>query len=423
MDIPEPAPPSSPISPASLTEFFTRNPESTCVEEEGAYIIRKPWADDTIAVRVPKEAKSVLDALNSVRLPPRFTAIWHTDTGDLEFIYGPLPKDDQIRSRSFSFAFRGGSYKCEYRDASDRLALIGGAARPIGPSSGTEHRNISAIRTFSRLSRVASEAGKPLDFELTSFWVRAVGLPETDVPELARHLNFYMLYYDRESPRILVHEEPITRQRLERPVRYPRGPFPSNLSGRPLDPYLLTLWESAVTAPDPMRRFLYNYQILEYAAFYYLREEMSGAIRRILGAPDLTDRVTEASRQILDVIVDDRANEDAKIASVFQQSVDPANVWCEIEPKAAFFAAATEFDGGCSLPALIKPGWTLEDFKASWLPKLPDALRKLRNALVHAREQRQSKCIAPTTNNQHLLRPWAAVAAAISNELIVYGSL
>jgi hypothetical protein len=186
---------------------------------------------------------------------------------------------------------------------------------------------------------------------------------------------------------------------------------------------MLTLWESGLPgAIEPVRSFLYNYQILEYAAFYYLKEDLARTIRRIVSMPDIVVRADEASRQILDALVEERTTEEAKIASVVQQAVDPAAVWAEIESKADFFADPTEFEGGFTLPALIKKGWGLDDFKHAWIPKLPDSFRKLRNALLHAREQRLARCIAPTALNNHLLRPWNGLISVASSQIILFGN-
>jgi hypothetical protein len=418
------APPSGtlegPRALISLTQFEANNPEVALSEDGSAFVIDKPWADDTVSIRVPREASTLIDAINAIRLPPRLTAIWHLDTRDLEFIFGPLRITDALRQRNFTVVYKGQQYECGYGDASDRLELIGGASRPVGPPSATEHRNIAAFRTFGRMKRLAEESGRPFEMRQTTFWIRNVLLSETDIPDLARHLNFYMFYFDRQSPRISLHEESLPRAQRQKLNRYPFGPFPKTIAATSLDPYLLALWDTATTAPDPIRRFLYSYQILEYGAFYFVRDDMTRAVRRLLAAPDLTDRLDEVSRQVLDLIADDKASDEAKLVSLVQQTVDPAYIWSEIEPRAELFAESTVFEGGLTLPALIKQGWSLDDFKTAWIPKLPDALRRLRNGVVHAREQRQSKCVMPSRTNQALMLPWSAVALATANQVVVY---
>jgi len=88
--------------------------------------------------------------------------------------------------------------------------------------------------------------------------------------------------------------------------------------------------------------------------------------------------------------------------------VDPKEIWKELQPYKDYFSADVVFDGGFSLPALIKADWEVGDFVAAWTPKFPDALRKIRNALVHAREMRMVNVISPTKANYDRLRPWIA---------------
>lgn len=205
------------------------------------------------------------------------------------------------------------------------------------------------------------------------------------------------------------------RSKVENALIYPQGHFPTDIAGNDLDSFLLSLWESSVLSSDPYRRFLYSYQIVEYAAFYYLKDEIFRAIKRILVSPELPSTIDNASKQIPDIMVEEKANDEAKFNSVVQQCVNPSMIWKEIEPKLEFFSGSTDFDGGFSISPFVKKDWKFEDFKTAWTPKLPDTLRKIRNALVHAREQRQSKSLSPTSRNQHLLRSWVSLMSAVQH--------
>ena len=407
------------LPPVTLNPFAELNPEATVAPEEDAFLVSRPWGDDSLVLRVSHEARATAEALNILRLPTRFSAIWHTDSHDIEFVFAPVMEGDELRNRRFTLEFEGLSLLCEYTDASDRLILVANAARPNAVLSYTEHRNLTNIRAYSRWKTTQESRGDEVRPVLTSFWIRKCDLQEAQLPRLARHLNFYMRYFDRISPIIVVHEPPSEKDR-GRPTRFLFGPFPERILARSLDPYMLTLWDSGLPSSGVVRSFLYNYQILEYAAFYYLKEDLARAIRRIVTSPDVLVRADEASRQILDILVEERAPEEAKITSVVQQAVDPAVLWPEITAQEAFFSEPTEFEGGFALPALIKRGWSMEDFRAAWIPKLPDSFRKLRNALLHAREQRLSKCIAPTARNGDLVRPWSVLVSIASSQIILF---
>jgi hypothetical protein len=402
---------------ALFQPFLAHHPESSLKIDGDQATILRPWGDDTLELKVPVDPNNFIEALNSLRLPPRFSALWHLRTNEVEFIYGPLRPTNEILKRSFTFTFKDKEYTCKFAPGSDLLKLLARSARFPSPPSATDHRNLGELRTFLRHTEGEND-NSPV---VVSFWLNPAPESETDLTELSRHLNFFMHYYDRLTPQVVIHDDSISVNKMSRPVQHPLGDFPNIISGRPMDPYLLSLWDSSVRAPDPMRRFLYSYQIFEFCAFYFIREELERSLRRILLAPDVPGRIPEVAHQLLDAVVEDRTSEDAKMTSLFQQVIDPAHIWPEIQARADFFSQPTDFEGGLSLSPLIKPGWDLEDFRTAWVPKLPDTLRKLRNALVHAREQRMSKCVAPTLANRRLLMPWAILAVAISSELLVYG--
>jgi hypothetical protein len=413
--------PASPPAKVALADFATRNPEAIVEDGKDFYVVRKPWGDENLVLRIPHNAGSLINGLSQLRLPPRFTAVWHLNSGDIEFIYGPVPEDSPTRSRSFTFHFKDRVFTCQFADSSDILKSIAQHARPNGPVSATNYRNLVSLRALLRFQKGQSGQQIRLQMYLTSFWLRGALVDENDLPDLARHINFYMRYFDRHTPMILIHEQPGNEPDVVDHVVQPYGDFPSSIVARQLDPYLLSLSASAISATEPSQRFIYNYQVLEYAAFYYLREDILRSVRRLLTSPEAPSRLYDVSRQILDIIVEERTSDDAKIVAVFQQAVDPAALWREIERKLPLFSESTVFDGGFTLPPLVKTGWGLDDFKTSWIPKLPDIFRKLRNALVHAREQRLAKCITPSIRNQRLLRPWALLSEIVTEQVITYG--
>lgn len=409
------------VKPEALKTFLELNHESEILQTDEGWSVEKPWSDDTIVLTVKASDMALLQALNSVRLPPRFTAIWHQDTGDVEFIYGPIREEASIRRRSFDFTFKGQSYKCEFADASERLRKIALAARASGPPSDTDHRHLILIERFIRRYEQAAEPPKGRKYCLTSFWIRNAKPDEQRVLELARHLNFYMGYFDRRSPRIIIHTDPVTDEPLRQLAFPDPDKFPTKIVGAVLDPYLLGLWESGVTARDTVRLFLHNYQVLEYAAFYYLKEDLLTTIKRLIKAPDATDRADEICREAVELLAEDRMSDEDKMVSVIQRAVDPRKVWAYIAPHKEYFSESHDFDGGFIVAPLIKAGWGMEDFATAWIPKVPDSLRKIRNALVHAREKRVARSIAATPRNLRLLAPWADLLTAISNELVLYG--
>lgn len=403
-----------------LGPFFSNNAEASFTTgDTGASqaAIASPWGDASVVLGVRSTDAGLIAALNSVRLPARFSAIWHLDTRDFEVIFTTALADKQLYGRSFTFRYDGSAFLCEFAPASDRLLRIADAFILAETVSDTNYRNLVNFLPLRMLEQLNQDDTASLPPPI-SFWIRKLDCDENQLVDLASVLNFNMHYFDRRTPRILIHDASPPKSIQNATSRYPTGSFPPELIGRDLDPYLLSLWSSALSG-SPRLQFLYCYQILEYAAFYYVKEETRQVVRRILVKPESYVNTDEAVRLMVDAISEDRVNDDQKIQNVIQQLVDPQTVWREIELQKSSFSSATLFEGGFQLSAFIEAGWGLNDFSKMWIPKYPFSLRMIRNALVHAREQRMTTVIAPTTANDERLRPWIPAITATAMQVIL----
>lgn len=401
-------------------KFFNENPRAIRGEVKAGAAILEPWGDRTLAIPVAEADDALVDALSAVYLPPQLTALWHRESRALEVIWGPLPSDTRLRTRRFRLEFEGSVHHCEYGDSSSELLAIAKAIQLARPASGTNYRNTSVYRAWFRAREEDPENELAATIP-TSFWVRDVSWDETYVLELVRYLNFYMAYFDPTSPQILVHaDEDAPRVRLNRPEQL--QDFPEAIATAQLDPYLLGLWESAQNSGDPFRRFLHLYQILEYAAFYHLEASLAQRAQRILREPDAVAASDRTVRRILDVLAEDRRRDEAKIVALMNEVVDPDRVWLHIEPNVDRFVSSVVFDGGFELAPLVREGWTVDEWRAHWIPSYPDSLRKIRNALVHGREQRMAAVIAPSADNLRRLVPWLPSLNGAVMQVMLYAS-
>jgi len=407
-----------------MIETFTKNnPEASVEIDDGRLEVKAPWHDETIALVCEGDLERFAGNLNSVRLNPRFTGLQHLASGDLEFIFGPVHEDSPLRGRQFSFQFRGNAYDCGFADGSEELIAIAKHMRPAGPPAESDYRHLTSIRSHMRRQELMKESGRDLPFHLTSFWIRAVTLGEDEQIDLVRSLNFYMSYFDRTSPLVIVHADFGDSGELKQLPLPRQDAFPGQIVGRELDDFMLGFWESAHMAKEPIRAFLHSYQILEYASFYYLREGTLSEVKRLLLAPDIAGRLNDVTRQAIEVLTQEKLSDEQKIVEVCQRVVRPEALWAVIEPRKEFFSEKIIFDGGFEVSALVKSNWELDDFKTAWIPKLPDSLRKIRNCLVHAREQRMSQCIAPTHRNREQLRPWVEIIKCVAQDLILFDDI
>ena len=198
--------------------------------------------------------------------------------------------------------------------------------------------------------------------------------------------------------------------------------FPEHIVGSKMDTYMLDLWVGA-TGANGRLKYLYYYQILVYAAFYYLDEQVKNRGARLLKRPDLRQGLDALLPLILEEIVDFKQSDEQKITSVIQRTVDAKKIWAVIEDNIDLFSKDQCFEGGYCVVPVVKNGWTAEDFEKAWIPKIPDLLRKVRNALVHSRESRMGQFIAPTKSNNKLLTPWINLIEEIAYDVMIYNEI
>jgi hypothetical protein len=421
---------------AKLAPFRENNPVSQIADIGGDVAVIMPWGDESLAIKIPSPPDELIEALNNVYLPERFTAIWHRDSGEFEIIYSLVSPSSDLRKRLFSFRHRGRDYTCRFGPASSRLLSIADNHHTIA-ASHTHQRNLGIFQLYflsKRLERirkesepdseidVAPELTVMTDAEPTSFWIKGIEWNEDAVLDLVRHLNFFMYYYDTGSPQILIHPAKSESVSTQPRTRYPFGPFPKTIVSRELDDALLLFWGASISG-DPVRRFLYNYQILEFAAFSFIEENIKREIRRSLAEPDAIDKLETLTDYVIEVTGESKMAEIDKLYLLLRTAVRPHLVWEAIKDHLAQFSQPWKFDGGLEIQPLTREKWTADDFKTSWVPNFANAFRSIRNALSHGREPRMTGVITPTTANFAKLQIWLSPLSVAAQEIILHRKL
>jgi hypothetical protein len=408
--------------------FFKKNKYSK-IEKRGKYwYITNPWNDASVSfVLRPESIPSLKAALNKLILPPRFTGIYHLDSNTMEYIWTLLDNDDPYFLRQFEFNLDGKSYHCKFDQASARLVNLARWFRRTGKTTITEHRNLLLLREYIEYidekskKRPSSEEAfteiRPASFYVSGF----EGFDDGKILEVSKHINFFMYYYDRETPHIVTH--PVEAEPLEKPrqLQFIQTAFPKKISSRSHDPFLLDLSLAAASVPSRLR-FLYYYQILEYAAFYHVDERVKRDLLNIINVPDIHSDPEKYIARILETVSDIRSEDEAKINMICRNACDINILWKELQHNLSYFTKRQEFDGGFALEPFISEDTTLESFRAMWYPKTPDTLRSIRNALVHGRERRVSRVINPTLHNDLLIKPWLTIIQRMAEHIIIFCS-
>ncbi len=415
-----------------FASFLASNPRSSISYDEktSKFFVTKPWGDDTFDLAIPDDDDGFAGALNAVVLPERYSAIYHPTSKSLEVAYTVFRPSggSDVKARRFDFHHNGKEFACRFDASSSELLKIASHVRQKESFGSTSYRNLMSYNTYMlikgrKILGPAEILDAFKDASPISFWIESVDWDEDQVLDLIYHLNFYMSYFDSSSPMVLVHtpaDESITFNRQE---RYPFGPFPSAIVSNGIDRNLLQFWRAAQEG-DPARRFLYNYQILEYASYYMIEEEVSKAIARLLMAPNALSEASVIAAQIHEAFGASKMQESQKSEMLLRKFVRPEIAWAAIQKNKEFFSVPTEFEGGYKTGVLLNSlKLTCAEFEKNWSTSVATALRNLRNALSHGKEARMSSVITPTAHNMRLLQPWVMLIAAATKEIMVYRTM
>jgi hypothetical protein len=361
----------------ALTEFLQSNPTSTVTEfsEPSSCVgIKNLWGDESIAIELNDD--NIINALNNVVLPERYTAIWHKNTNRFEIIFTAYELNEVYSSlpgRHFSFVYQNKEYACKFDKSSSELLTIASHFFTVGPITLSLHRNLGSFKKYSKLLEEGRSPGKAIPI---SFWIDGLHWDENVVLRLVSHLNFYMAYYDAASPLIAVHSPKAENIARQPQPRYLFEIFPNNIKAREIDDNILKYWEASRIG-DPIRRFIYCYQIIEYAAVSAVEENIRKSIKKILLNPICADATNESTQRIIECVGESKLHDSQKIDNLIRESVDPLLIWREIENNISFYSKPIIFDGGFSLDPIARSGWNFDDFKVSGLTAVSSALRRI----------------------------------------------
>jgi len=412
----------------TLERFLENNPTSSVHfdEDEEIYVIHKPWGDESLEIAIGENDEMIISVLNDILLPERYSAIYHRQKRILEFAYTVFPPSagKDIRDRRFNFIHKNVQRTCRFHRTSDELLHVARHIRPTEGGGSSGYRNMLGYSTFilhkeGQIKLPDEMASVYNDAYPLSFFIDDVDWDDDQIVDLVYHLNFYMLYYDRESPLIVVHAPADERRKPSPQTRFPFSSFPDTIKSNEIDRNLLEFWRASREG-DPARRFIYNFQILEYCSFYMIEDEISRSILTLLSSPDAMSRAHDVAAQLFEAFGASKLQDAQKMDLLVKKTVNPEVVWRAIDQNRNALCRQTNFDGGFSAPPLISEKTSFDDFKTHWPNSFVSKLRSIRNALSHGREQRMTSVITPTARNMRALQPWVPVIAATAAEAMVY---
>ena len=415
-------PENSIVQAKGLQAFYEFNPHVDFVETESEIVVENPWGRDDCKLAFLKDAD--ITFLNSLRLDPLFDAVINVSSGTLEFAFTFLHDDDEDRkhlvTRKFNTKILSKELECSFAPPSKEFLQVAAAfSRDVRGGYKFSVPQMEAFRDWQIVDTLTEKQKKYFEKRTgLNFFVHFKnGKLDGDLVQLVRNLNFIMNYYDRKSPEIVIHEQEADTEIKQ--VRYLAKDFPKNIILKKLDPVLLNLIKAANNT-EPRNAFIYFFQVLEYASFYYLDDKARKALKKIVRDPNFADLADEKIFSFYDTLTENLHSEEAKLKKIIEESCNPEDIWKDLMENKDFFTKRLEFEGGFELAPLIAADTTLETWKTMWLLKTIDNLTKIRNCVVHAREKRESRVILPNLKNDVLINQYLPIISRIAEQVAIH---
>jgi hypothetical protein len=410
----------SPKLRTECKDFLVNNPWSKLQEDKKELQIRLPWNDSSLILAIGKKEYANASLLDDVLLPERFNGIYHKKERKFEFIFNTLfDKKENAPSEPFKFHLRSRTLSCCYAAPSKAALFLARVFVPVYTSVASVFRNLDSLEELQNLGPLSRlNKGYLQNRKGLSFFLEPVDdYDEDEFVTLCKHLNFYMSYFERESPQIeIVQVGSPAEDSDELPLQ---KSLPTTINARELDQFLLDLSSTARDA-EVRLRFLYYYQILEYSAFYWVEDYVKASICKVLMAPDLQSRLDDYFPKLIEALGPTRQQDEHKIRKVIEARVEPRAVWNEIKQNMPYFSSEHAFEGGFVIDPFVSKEMSEDAFVKMWSPKAFEVLRGIRNSLVHARESRTQSVISPTVGNDKLLEPWVPVIRLMAEQVMIF---
>src|SRR5690606_14932852 len=406
-----------------LEKLKSNNPEIELKEVNNKfYVVEKPWNDGTFAL-VFKKGKRLADFRN-VYLFPEFSSLFHFKDNKWEFIFNPVKKDDSLLKRNFEINYKGETFRCYFSDITRQLKEISQAFVILRSESGTTYRNLRPFKDFYAKSKPDYVKEYFKDRVPTSFFVEGpIDKVLDEKIEFAKTLNFYLAYYDRQSPLIQIFPQEKEETEFKLPCYSLFDEFPEQINASSIDLTLLDIINVGHKTRDVRLEFIFYYQVIEYAAYYHLESEDYRKLSSVLKRPDINSNSVNYTREIIEILSDHfniHKNKDKdKFHKAIRNHCSISDIKLELSQNKEFFQQRIKFDGGLELSELFKDETAIDTAEKGVMNQVINNISKIRNVIVHLRESRENTVILPTDRNDKLVRPYLFLLRRIAEKVAI----
>lgn len=416
----------------SITEFID-------LEHKGEFEIIKPWNDETFSIVLTEDVD--FEKLKDIILPTELNAVFHKDKQTIEYIFTPLSNEHDFLNRKTKFNLEGTEFNTEFNTSSDVIEILARGFRKKSQADESHYRNLELFNEYYRRDDDDSylksyfKDKKPISFFVTGDFSKI----NDDLITLSKHLNVYMKFFDREAPviNIINIDSKITEHR--KPCYTQSNDFPNTINISRIDPIALDLILVGNETNNLRLKYLFYYQVLEYFAYYHLDKEIRKKISNILKSPDIINSAPKYTKLIIEELKDssNTNNKDKeKLNRLIIDHVRFDDITNELENNIETFCNDLEFEGKFKLERIFKNKAAFEEIIIDehnknqnkskkdtlingQLATISDRISRIRNVLVHVRENHENKVILPTKMNDKALIPYVYLIRRIAETVAI----
>jgi hypothetical protein len=405
-----------------MDKLQERYPKIEIIKENDKIHIHNLWGDNSFFLRFNEDAD--LSFLNNLYFPPELMAMYSLENNHIEVFAFPISPDSELIKRKFDFNFQGETFVCEWSEPTEEFIKISTSFRELKEESHTAYRNLRQFRDYYRIEELPDFMSKYFeDKRPYNFFIKGnLSKVKDEIIEFCKTLNFYMSYFDRETPNVQIFPTQYNKEVFNLPCYSLFDTFPTSINATNIDNILLDIITVANKASDPRLRFIFYYQILEYASYYFLKSDIKDKLNNILKRPDVSFKSEDYSKQIIEQFKNHfNTNDDkTKLDMLINEHIKLNDLQLELENNIEYFSKPVEFDGGFIIEPIMKESNTsIEQLPDNTIKTIKENIVSIRNSLVHLREYRENKVILPTDRNDNLLIPYIYLVRRIAEKIVI----
>ena len=153
-----------------------------------------------------------------------------------------------------------------------------------------------------------------------------------------------------------------------------------------------------------------------------VKNNIKKELNNILKRPDINSKSKEYTRNILENLQDHfnkYRNDSDKMEKIFTEYIAYDDIILELLENGDYFCKEVEFDGGLIIKKLFNKPEEIENSNDNMLSTIRKNIERIRNVLVHLREQRENKVILPTPDNDKKLLPYLYLIKRIAEKIAI----